>query len=415
MHALTLDHLIGRPGRPRHGRERPAGRRGLVRPAVLQAAGPHPRGRRHHPPGAGPRGAGDQRRPALPAAVRRRGRRSGSASRSSRSCTRCARTSRSGSAPRDPRTSPRPPRSPTAGSRSSTRRSRRACTSRGSTRGSPGRARGVPAPTSRSRPPATSRSSPSAEEKAARHRRACKPLVALYMGGMGAKEQNFHKQVFDRMGYEAITERGAGALPGRRRRTGHRADPRRAGRRHAHRRHRRRGARSGSPQWEETGVTTLLLSLPLGRRGAADRGDAGVSGGAAMSEEAAQRPGGGAAAVRDRPGHGLLPRRLLQRRAGGPRQPHHLRGGDRRVPRPPAQHRQRPDDARRRSTEFAGLHPGDRWCVTAANWARAHDDGAAAPVVLASTNAAVLKLVPLDVLQRYAVDVPGDLSGLDEG
>ena len=32
-----------------------------------------------------------------------------------------------------------------------------------------------------------------------------KPIVALYMGGMGAKDQNFHKQVFDRMGYEAIT------------------------------------------------------------------------------------------------------------------------------------------------------------------------------------------------------------------
>ncbi|MGZ4498541.1 MAG: LLM class F420-dependent oxidoreductase [Nocardioides sp.] len=28
-----------------------------------------------------------------------------------------------------------------------------------------------------------------------------KPVVALYMGGMGAKEQNFHKQVFERMGY----------------------------------------------------------------------------------------------------------------------------------------------------------------------------------------------------------------------
>jgi F420-dependent oxidoreductase-like protein len=32
-----------------------------------------------------------------------------------------------------------------------------------------------------------------------------KPVVALYMGGMGAKDQNFHKQVFDRMGYEALT------------------------------------------------------------------------------------------------------------------------------------------------------------------------------------------------------------------
>ena len=32
---------------------------------------------------------------------------------------------------------------------------------------------------------------------------------------------------------------------------------------------------------------------------------------------------------------------------------------------------------------FPGLVPGDRWCVTAANWLRAHYDGAAAYVVLA--------------------------------
>jgi F420-dependent oxidoreductase-like protein len=35
---------------------------------------------------------------------------------------------------------------------------------------------------------------------------ALKPSIALYMGGMGAKEQNFHKNVFDRMGYDAITD-----------------------------------------------------------------------------------------------------------------------------------------------------------------------------------------------------------------
>jgi hypothetical protein len=62
---------------------------------------------------------------------------------------------------------------------------------------------------------------------------------------------------------------------------------------------------------------------------------------------------------------------------------------------------------------FPGLVPGDRWCVTAVNWLRAHRDGAAAPVVLASTNQAVLSIVPLDVLRQYAVDVPGDLSALD--
>jgi uncharacterized protein (DUF2237 family) len=62
---------------------------------------------------------------------------------------------------------------------------------------------------------------------------------------------------------------------------------------------------------------------------------------------------------------------------------------------------------------FPGLNPGDRWCVTATNWARAHRDGAAAPVLLASTNSAVLELVPLPVLQQYAVDVPADPGGLE--
>jgi uncharacterized protein (DUF2237 family) len=62
---------------------------------------------------------------------------------------------------------------------------------------------------------------------------------------------------------------------------------------------------------------------------------------------------------------------------------------------------------------FPGLHPGDRWCVVAARWLSAHHDGVAAPVVLAATNERALELVPLPVLQRYAVDVPPDLSGLD--
>ncbi len=63
---------------------------------------------------------------------------------------------------------------------------------------------------------------------------------------------------------------------------------------------------------------------------------------------------------------------------------------------------------------FPGLRPGDRWCVTAPNWLRAHADGAAAPVVLASTNERVLDVVPRDVLERYAVDVPPDLSRLTD-
>ena len=55
---------------------------------------------------------------------------------------------------------------------------------------------------------------------------------------------------------------------------------------------------------------------------------------------------------------------------------------------------------------FPGLVPGDRWCVTAANWLRAHHDGSAEFVVLASTHERALDIVPLDVLRQYAVDVP---------
>jgi uncharacterized protein len=62
---------------------------------------------------------------------------------------------------------------------------------------------------------------------------------------------------------------------------------------------------------------------------------------------------------------------------------------------------------------FPGLSPGDRWCVTAVNWARAFNEGVAAPVVLASTNEQVLTIVPLAALQAHAVDVPPDLGSLE--
>jgi hypothetical protein len=62
---------------------------------------------------------------------------------------------------------------------------------------------------------------------------------------------------------------------------------------------------------------------------------------------------------------------------------------------------------------FPGLNPGDRWCVTARNWLRAHLDGVAAPVVLAATHERALDIVPLDVLREHAVDVPEDPSALE--
>ncbi|MEO6997121.1 MAG: DUF2237 domain-containing protein [Terracoccus sp.] len=61
---------------------------------------------------------------------------------------------------------------------------------------------------------------------------------------------------------------------------------------------------------------------------------------------------------------------------------------------------------------FPGLHPGDRWCVVAARWLQAQRDGVAAPVVLSATHERALDVVPLQLLQAYAADVPDDPSSL---
>ena len=63
---------------------------------------------------------------------------------------------------------------------------------------------------------------------------------------------------------------------------------------------------------------------------------------------------------------------------------------------------------------FPGLVPGDRWCVVAVRWLQAAEDGAAAPVVLASTSERALDVVPLDLLRQHAVDVPEDARSLED-
>jgi uncharacterized protein (DUF2237 family) len=62
--------------------------------------------------------------------------------------------------------------------------------------------------------------------------------------------------------------------------------------------------------------------------------------------------------------------------------------------------------------DFPGLRPGDRWCVVAARWLQALQDGVAAPVVLAATHERALEIVPLQLLEAYAADIPDDPSSL---
>jgi uncharacterized protein (DUF2237 family) len=51
---------------------------------------------------------------------------------------------------------------------------------------------------------------------------------------------------------------------------------------------------------------------------------------------------------------------------------------------------------------FAGLKPGDRWCLCATRWLEAAEAGVAPPVVLASTHERVLDFVALGLLKRHA-------------
>ena len=51
---------------------------------------------------------------------------------------------------------------------------------------------------------------------------------------------------------------------------------------------------------------------------------------------------------------------------------------------------------------FAGLEPGDRWCVCAARWLEAHHAGCAPPVVLGATHVRALEVVPIEQLTARA-------------
>jgi uncharacterized protein (DUF2237 family) len=52
---------------------------------------------------------------------------------------------------------------------------------------------------------------------------------------------------------------------------------------------------------------------------------------------------------------------------------------------------------------FAGLKPGDRWCLCASRFLQAHQEGAAPQVNLAATHIRTLDVVPLEILQANAV------------
>ncbi len=54
---------------------------------------------------------------------------------------------------------------------------------------------------------------------------------------------------------------------------------------------------------------------------------------------------------------------------------------------------------------FAGLKPGDRWCLCAARWTEALEAGKAPRVVLRATEISALGDCGLDDLKRHATDL----------
>jgi len=56
---------------------------------------------------------------------------------------------------------------------------------------------------------------------------------------------------------------------------------------------------------------------------------------------------------------------------------------------------------------FPGLEPGDRWCLCAERWLEAWRAGVAPPVALESTHEAALQVIPLALLQEFALQPVG--------
>lgn len=55
---------------------------------------------------------------------------------------------------------------------------------------------------------------------------------------------------------------------------------------------------------------------------------------------------------------------------------------------------------------FAGLKPGDQWCLCAGRFLQAHEEGVAPQIRLKATHQRTLDIVSLAVLELYAVDAP---------
>ena len=55
--------------------------------------------------------------------------------------------------------------------------------------------------------------------------------------------------------------------------------------------------------------------------------------------------------------------------------------------------------------DFPGLRPGDSWCLCAARWLEAEQEGMAPRVHLTRTHIKALEIVPMEIIRKFAVDL----------
>ena len=264
MTAATIDDALGRADGARDRLLGTAGGRGLARAAVRAPAPADPRVRRGAADGAGARAGRVPRRDARAAAPGWSGQ-----------AAEADDLARPGPDPDLPgrdraRRTPRwPARSPTGGCR---------CSSRPST-SSEVRAllEGGAAASGRSldelRHGATVNTYISDDREAARN--LMRPVLALYIGGMGSRKQNFYNQLVQRYGFEDAAVEGPGSLSRRQEGRGRRGAPRRADRPgHAVRAPKDR-VRDRLAAFRDAGVGTLTITPDGVHRPRADRAAAG--------------------------------------------------------------------------------------------------------------------------------------------
>ena len=55
--------------------------------------------------------------------------------------------------------------------------------------------------------------------------------------------------------------------------------------------------------------------------------------------------------------------------------------------------------------DFPGLNPGDRWCLCAARWLEAYEEGSAPSIIARATHRRALEIIPMEAMKEFSLDI----------